>query len=230
MADLEGRELNYVKVGQEGEPCLILDQFYPSPKSLVEFAVANGGVGWAKGGYPGVRSPSPISYDRHLLGCLPEVLYEVFGFQLGGLSQIESAFSMVLTPPENLTLPQRIPHYDRCKKTDLALILYLCPDTFGGTSFYRHIDTGFEYIDAVREPEYKKSLTQRLQSNGQIPKGYICGTTELFERVFTVKAQFNRLAIYRVSSLHSGDIPPDYPFLADPYRGRFTLTSFMSEL
>lgn len=220
---------NFFAIGRELQPCLVLDDFYDEPDSLIRYAMEVGGVQLAQGGYPGVRSPAPMLYNDFLMERLPLLLKKSFNFKLDSVTQVSSAFSMVTLSPNELSVEQRVPHFDSCVYGDLALILYLCAPSYGGTNFYRHRETGFEFVDEERRAEYFSSLRRELTS-GKLPKepAYICDDTALYERVFQVPVAYNRLAIYRVTSLHSGDIPPEYQCIPDPREGRFTLTTFLT--
>ena len=136
---------------------------------------------------------------------------------------------MVTTPPEQLKLLQRIPHFDTTEKHALAAVHYLFQGDQGGTAFYRHRKTGFETIDESRTLAYYRSLES--ENNGpDLPKvsdGYIQGDTPLFEQIANPPGVFNRLVIYRRHALHSGVIPPNANLSADPTQGRLTISSFI---
>ena len=51
--------------------------------------------------------------------------------------------------------------------------------------------------------------------------------TNYFEQIGAVEAVADRLIIYQGSLLHSGIIPPDMPFSADPREGRLTANIFV---
>jgi hypothetical protein len=57
---------------------------------------------------------------------------------------------------------------------------------------------------------------------GYEPSGFIGGDSELFERIASFPAVFNRALIYRGISLHAGDIEAAFPFDPDPRKGRLT--------
>jgi hypothetical protein len=104
----------------------------------------------------------------------------------------------------------------------------LCEPTHGGTSFYRHRSSGFEYINETRSGSYLSSLEKEIKLYGMPPQPcYIKDENVFFERITSVAAKFNRAVIYRCSSLHSGDISADYQFDMNPMTGRFTIASFI---
>ncbi|WP_045861015.1 DUF6445 family protein [Teredinibacter purpureus] len=215
-------------IGDEKQPLLVIDNVFSQADSLIDYALTQQNVAPAKGFYPGMRSPSPPRYIDTLLSVAGDAIEEAFGQPATALVSSESFFSIVATPFEQLSPPQRVPHFDRPEPESLAVIHYLCGAPYGGTSFYRHRKTGYEYIDQARVEGYMTQLDKEVRTEGiGRYKGYISGDTPLFERVASYEATFNRALIYRCSSLHSGNIPDTYPFDLNPRTGRFTVTSFL---
>jgi hypothetical protein len=70
------------------------------------------------------------------------------------------------------------------------------------------------------------NINERFSSEDKYPKGYINGSTDQFEEIASFDAIFNRLVMYRGTSLHSGRIGSDYNFDPSPATGRLTITSF----
>ncbi len=219
---------NVVEIGAEGQKAIIVDNFVSNPESLIEYAIKRSLVSRAEGLYPGLRSPPPDRYPRVVFFLLSEIICDHFGLQPSDIAVVDSAFSVVATLRERLTPYQQIPHYDKPHPNEIALVHYLCDSRHGGTSFYRHRSSGYEYIDQERVVGYRGCLQQELQEVGlPQPPSYINGDTPLFERIHSVEARFNRCLIYRCSSLHSGDISSNYAFDMNPWTGRFTMTSFL---
>lgn len=216
------------KIGQEEQPLLLIDDFIPSAEALIDFAMQKGSVRPAEGLYPGLRSPAPTNYIDVINEMYADSISSFFGLAKSQFACGESTFSVVSTPVDKLSLIQRIPHYDKPYKHELAILHYLCPGTFGGTSFYRHRKTGYEFVDEQRAEGYLRTVEAQLAEEGlRDYDGYINGSTELFERIHSVEAKFNRAAIYRCSSLHSGNISSDYEFNFNPRTSRFTVTTFL---
>ena len=213
-------------VGVEKEPVIVIDNFLKDPEALVEYAVSNKSKFTRDTNYyPGLRVPCPIEYMQTVYGHLYRLMSEVFQLPQSGI-QGQSFFSIVTLQPEQLDLMQRIPHYDIADKTSLAMIHFLCSNKFGGTSLYRHKETGYEFIDSSRVEHYSNVLQKEIQSRGMPEPAYINGDSDLYERIASYGAEFNRILIYRSSSLHSGDIASDYARDADPETGRLSITSF----
>lgn len=214
--------------GNEQSPLLIVDNFVAQPEQLIADAcqqrfVANSAY------YPGVRAPAPPSYQQLLLQSLTPVLRDVFTLPAAALGFSVCHYSLVTTPPQQLKLLQRIPHFDTTERHALAAVHYLFHGEQGGTAFYRHRKTGFETIDDSRAPAYFRSM-EAENGGPNIPgpdSGYIAGDTPLFTQIAAAEGIFNRLIIYRRHALHSGSIPPTASLSADPAQGRLTISSFI---
>ncbi|MGP9802964.1 DUF6445 family protein [Rheinheimera sp. NSM] len=221
-------QLQQLYIGHEQSPLLIVDNFIAKPGMLLADAnqqrfVANSPY------YPGVRAPAPQAYQQVLLQSLAPLLSDFFALPAGKLSFSVCHYSLVTTPPQQLKLLQRIPHFDTTERHALAAVHYLFHGEQGGTAFYRHRKTGFETIDNNRAPAYFAAL--EAENDGpNIPgrdAGYIAGDTPLFTQIAAAEGIFNRLIIYRRHALHSGSIPPDASLSADPAKGRLTISSFI---
>lgn len=214
-------------IGKEQQPLVLVDDFWPEPTQLLQYALQQGAVNPATGLYPGLRSPAPPIFGQRVLAQLAPHIQHVFGLTAARIQRVDSYYAMVATPVAQLSAWQCMPHFDRPKPDDLAIVYYLCHAQQGGTSFYRHRRSGFEAITPERQAAYQRSLSDDFQQYGT-PKGYINGDNAMFARIAQVPARFNRLLLYRCSSLHSGDIATDYPFDLDPRSGRFTITAFIT--
>lgn len=221
-------QMQLLHIGNEQSPLLVIDNLLAQPELLVAHAcrqpfVANSPY------YPGVRAPAPLQYQQLLLQALQPTLLEVFALPQRPLSFSVCHYSIVTTPPTQLKLLQRIPHFDTVEPHALAAVHYLFQGDLGGTAFYRHRKTGFETIDHSRMQDYYRSLESE-NDGPNLPKanaGYIDGDTPLFEQIANPAGVFNRLVIYPRNLLHSGHIPADSPLSADPRQGRLTISSFI---
>ncbi|MBU1308999.1 MAG: hypothetical protein KKE30_05645 [Gammaproteobacteria bacterium] len=221
-------QIHCLRPGNEQSPLLIIDNFIAEPEQLLADAgqqrfVANSPY------YPGVRAPAPQTYQHVLLHSLTPLLREVFALPAGALSFSVCHYSLVTTPPQQLKLLQRIPHFDTTERHALAAVHYLFHGNQGGTAFYRHRQTGFETIDDSRAPAYFAAL-EGENDGPNIPgpdAGYINGDTPLFTQITEAEGVFNRLIIYRRHALHSGVIPHNANLSANPATGRLTISSFI---
>lgn len=213
-------------IGLEQQKVLVIDSFLENPEWLVNYCVENKSFEPPSAMYPGIRMPAPAEYFAALSNYLKPIILEVFGLDESRVKNIFSSYAMVMTPPDQLRPEQVIPHFDSNLYTDLASIYYLCDEQFGGTSLYRHIPTGYEYVDSNRMGNYMASLRESFQA-GEIERKYMDGTTKVFERIVSYRAKFNRFIMYRCTNLHSGDIEQGFRFNDDPKTGRLTLTTFI---
>ncbi|MGM8227376.1 DUF6445 family protein [Cellvibrio sp. ARAG 10.3] len=215
------------RVGQEGEPVLVIDNFLTNAESLVNYVIRFGQFQLAGPGYPGVRSPAPDKYLVALRQLLGDLIYRTFDLDEQDITGAQADFSMVMTPPQHLRLPHRIPHYDSNKRAELAAVHFLCSGPQGSTAFYRHRQTGYEFVDHSRLAHYRATLEAEVKQQGDLPARYMNGSTPLFEQIAEYGALFNRILIYPCTSLHSGNIPEDFVFDADPRRGRLSINTFI---
>ncbi|MFL6551130.1 MAG: DUF6445 family protein [Povalibacter sp.] len=213
-------------IGNEKAPLLVIDNFIADPDRLVRRAATRM---YANGGryYPGVRAEAPPSYEQLFETKLRKLLFDYFDLQGSGFRFPLCHYSVVTTPAEKLEFLQRIPHFDSVNRNGLASVHYLFKRDLGGTAFYRHRATGFEYIDESRRDPYLKTLeTEREGPNAPGPS-YINGDTALFEQIAKQDGVFNRILIYRRNSLHSGSINPDFVPDPNPATGRLSINSFL---
>jgi hypothetical protein len=212
------------RIGREQQAIAIVDGLAPDPDALRAAARASG-FGPARRHYPGLRAPLPPDYLPAVQPILAMVLREVFGIARADL--LDASFSIVATPPEALSVQQRLPHVDAVAPGRIALVHYLVPESGDGTAFFRHRATGFETIDETRAPAYFERLGAELHLHGTAP-AYVADSTPLFERIALVEGRYNRALLYRSAMLHSGAIGPDTVLTDDPARGRLTVTAFLS--
>lgn len=212
--------------GDEKSPLLVIDDFLQDPELLVDHACQQRFVRnspW----YPGVRAPAPMSFQTLFLNSLKRTLQQVFELKGSKLGLSLCQYSIVTLSPDELSLLQRIPHFDSTKRDELAAVFYLFKEDLGGTSFYRHKKTGYEYIDDERRIPYFKSLEGENGTNNIPQQGYINGDTALFKRIGEQEGVFNRLIVYRRQNLHSSSIGPSFVADADPRKGRLTISIFI---
>ncbi len=215
------------RVGAEGSPVLVIDNFAAEPQALVDHAASLAPFPPAEQTfYPGVRAPAPMPFVQGVHAYLEAALRAAFSLSDQAVVSGAWDFSLVTQPPETLTLRQRMPHIDSTHPGNLALLLYLAPGDQGGTGLYRHRATGYETITEARFDAYEASLKADLAAEGE-PHGYICGDSPIFERIADYEAVFNRLLVYRSQNLHSASLSPDFAGSPDPRTGRLTLNLFL---
>lgn len=214
--------------GKEQAPILVIDNFVAESEALLTAAKESKFIQNSPF-YPGPRAETPDSYQELILNTFTEQLVDFFELPTSNFTFSACHFSIIATPPNQLKLLQRIPHFDSLDQHGLAAVHYLFKEDLGGTSFYRHKVTGFESINEERKIEYFRSLESE-NDGPNLPKsadGYINGDTALFERISEQPAKFNRIIIYRRNSLHSGSIPKHYLSNGTSPTPRLTISSFI---
>lgn len=212
------------RLGQEGEPLVVIDDFATHPDSLRQAAVA---ASFEPAGhhYPGLRAPLPDGYFGDQFPVIAEALGRRFGPHRQ-ISVVDASFSIVTARPDALDIRQRVPHVDAYGRDRIAIVHYLSPAHRDGTAFFRHRTTGFETIDDTRAPVFFGRLQDEVAAIP--PKGYILDDTPLFERIGGAEGRYNRAILYRSQLLHSGAIAADAILSPDPALGRLTVTAFLS--
>ena len=213
-------------LGAEGAPLLVIDRLVADPERLTRRAARCYFEPKGKM-FPGIRARAPLSYENLLELVLGPLLQEHFGLRARRLIFPLCHYSLVTRPPDSLEFLQRVPHIDSTNGIGLATVHYLFRGDWGGTAFYRHRRTGFEYVDEARKAEYSQCLKEESSGSEAPDAGYINGSTPLFEQVARVDGVFNRMVVYRRNSLHSGCIESSRVPPADPRTGRLSINTFI---
>ncbi|HEV7605780.1 MAG TPA: DUF6445 family protein [Steroidobacteraceae bacterium] len=219
--------LQKLLLGREQRPLMVVDNLVASPDEWVELA-AGKLFGDVASYYPGVRAKVPLTYQRFILEQLRGSFAEFFGLDASAMRFTACHFSLVTTPAEKLTYLQRIPHVDSLLSNELAFIHYLFKADFGGTAFYRHRKTGFEYVDQARRAEYWRYVEEEQSGPDTPPSQYITTDTPLYEQIGQQDGVFNRLLVYRRNSLHSGAINRNFVVDPNPRSGRLSINGFLA--
>lgn len=221
-----GLRLQTGRIGAEGAPLLVVDQLVADPERLVRKATR---LDFSRQGafFPGIRARAPASYEVFLERLVRPLLVDFFGLQPGRLRFPTCHYSLITQPPEQLVFLQRIPHIDSASHQGLASVHYLFRGNWGGTAFYRHRATGFEYVDEQRHDSYYRQLELESRGPDAPGPGYIGEDTPMFERIGKVDGVFNRLVMYRRNSLHSATIDNFAVPPADPLSGRLSINTFI---
>jgi uncharacterized protein DUF6445 len=214
-------------IGREQAPLVVIDNLIANAGELVDLA-ASKLFGDVVSYYPGVRSKVPLSYQRFIIEQLRDVFSEYFGLTASTVRFTNCHFSLVTTPPEKLDYWQRIPHIDSVYGSELAFIHYLFKSDLGGTSFYRHRATGFEFIDLTRQADYWRIVDEEMKGPTPAEPGYINSDTALYEQIGRQEGVFNRMLIYRRNSLHSGSLGRNFVPDTNPRTGRLSINGFLA--
>ena len=227
FSSFDQSELSYL--GAERFPLMVIDNFIDQPELLL--ANASSGEDFKASPsdyYPGVRKAVSGNYAEALCFALQQVFQQNFDLAASRDPSVSlCAFSMTTTAPEQLRPIQSLPHFDNSDPLQLAVVHYLCGAEFGGTSFYRHRQTGFESIGPDRVQSYAKKLKAEVMAARFVGKTYMNGDDSWFERIGGVQAKFNRAVIFRGNLLHSGDIDARKNLSSKPLEGRLTANTFI---
>lgn len=221
-------QVSELRLGLEQQPLLCIEGCTRGIDRLKAFAVHANRFSPASNHYPGLRMPVIDIYPMAIVRFFKDAIDRNFNLDFSRVKKVESYYSIVTTRPSSLKYLQRVPHIDTASQDSLAMVHYLSDFREAGTALYRHKKTGFEYIDAERWAKYSEALSceqanfEKLQSSG-----YINESNAGYEQIAAFDAKYNRLLMYRGSSLHSGLIGPDYNFDPSPDSGRLTITTFI---
>jgi Family of unknown function (DUF6445) len=218
-------KLRVAEHGLEKQPVIIIDEFIADPERLIEDASMLSFQPIDEH-YPGIRAAVHPALVAGFTKDIAGMIADVFGLSLP-FPNIECWYSLVTTPPEALRPIQRLPHFDSADAARIALLHYLAPDGFGGTSFFRHRATGFESVTEERVEQYSAAIDADAARYGLPAAAYISGDTPVFEKIAHYEARFNRAIIYRGNTIHCADIPIGMPLSTDPAKGRLTVNTFI---
>jgi Family of unknown function (DUF6445) len=207
-------------MGREHVPLRVIDDAHPAPDSLRAAAIGQAFVRLAGDFYPGLRASAPDGYAEWLESELRVLDWP------GPCLLLRTSFAMACDDPAALAPIQRIPHFDTPDPSVVAAVHYLCEPPHSGASFYRHRRTGYERIDANRQPAWRQALVQDRTEHGLPAPVYMDGDDAGFERIGQAELRFNRLILYPANCLHSGDLGQARLDL-DAAKGRLTLTSLL---
>lgn len=215
-------------VGDEGIKIIVIDNFLNDLQSVREFARTGSKFQLdGKTAYPGVRAELPLEYLEAVISVLKPLIFKEYDVPLKLDAQVAMGYySLLTTPASDLQVIQRIPHFDNSKKFYFAILHYLNEGAFGGTGFFRHRPTRFEYISQERKEIYLQSVNTFMSSRGLPEPQYINRSTNHFELLAEVAYRPNRLVIYPGALLHSG-LVGNSDISGDPALGRLTANIFM---
>ncbi|HZC37081.1 MAG TPA: DUF6445 family protein [Sphingomicrobium sp.] len=219
------------RFGESQSPVVVIDDFSGSAENIARLGDVLAPFPALQGNYyPGVRrviaETDADAYSYVLDTCRQAAPFIGGAFEVEGFDLVEGSFSLVTVQPHALRPVQRAPHFDSTDQNYFALLHYLRVPPGSGTAFYRQRSTGIERVTEqnlatfVRAAEAIEPLLPR-------DSGYIQGSNPHYEQIGAIEAVPDRMIIYQGSLLHSGIIPPDMKFSADPREGRLTANLFV---
>ena len=215
-------------VGAERAAVIVTDDFLVDPEALLRCAQHADFDRDATSVYPGVRAPLPEYYAVPVIDAIGPLLRRVFAVPDERRPRHVGFLCLVATPPEHLSVMQRLPHFDSRNPYFFAITHYLSPGEFGGTGLFRHRPTGFESVSEDRFNDFCLAGEAWLRMHGEPPAAYTNATTDHFELYHSIDYRSNRLVAYRGCLLHSGLIEPRRDISADPATGRLTANLFLA--
>lgn len=218
-----------IKVGNDQTPVIVIDNFSHSLQDIIDDACNNQAFcGDENSYYPGIRATLPKDYVVKLLKAVYQGIYKVYNIDRRLALKIKlTYFSLISTPAEQLSMLQRIPHFDTTQPTYFAILQYLNPGEHGGTGFFRHKKTGFESIDDQRIGHYIKTCEDHMNEHGVPQARYHNDSSAQFELYDQIAYKPNRLVIYPGNLLHSTVVNLDKDIDANPKTGRLTSNVFI---
>ena len=216
-------------VGEEKTPLIIIDDFALDTGDVIDYACQSVDYGPdSTSAYPGVRGTLPRSYVRQVLNNIYRLLFQVYSVPDNlGLKTVNTVYSLISTPVDELALAQCVPHFDSNDPFYLAVLHYLNPGDFCDTGLFRHKPTGFEKITEPRLAEFIQSSKAFVETHGKPPQKYIDSSTGHFELYDRIEYKPNRLVAYPGCLLHSGLVDPARDINPDPGTGRLTANIFV---
>ena len=214
-------------IGEEKMPIVMIDNFFPEPDILLQDAAAKDFQANAPY-FPGIRAAILGAYFKPLMPGLSFLLKNVFQYA-SGIEVQEAHYSLTTTPPENLSMMQRLPHVDGGNDMKLALLHYLCGNEHGGTAFYKQVSTNYETVSAARFESFKAAVISDHERLGEPAAAYFNASDDRFEQIYKIEAKFNQAILYFGLNLHSV-LVGEKALTPDPRTGRLTVNSFFTPL
>jgi hypothetical protein len=182
---------------------IVVDDFYPDPDEVVQYASKQTFVREANVNYPGLMAPT----SRDVRPAMQQ-----FARLLGGIdikyNGLQGGFR--ITTCEDMQRRRGIVHID---SSDWSAVIHLSRTPTQGTYFYRHRRLGVDYASSADEryPDLLKAIMEDTNN------------PDAWEVTQTVPAKYNRLVIFDGKHFHSGPRELTGTSLAD---GRLTQNFF----
>ncbi len=212
-------------MGSENQPLVVIDDALAVPQNLVDLACRTPFSPPPGGFYPGLNAPLPRDYVTGLTAAVRPLMEQAFGMAASHRVELSGYFGLATEAPDTLAPIQMLPHHDSTNPCQLALVHYLPAGLQGGTGFYRQDETGFESIDGSRQPAYSAVCARQTADAGDLNR-HVGPHTPGYTLIDSVDAVFNRLILYRTTSLHSGLLETSR-LTQDPTTGRLTANIFI---
>jgi len=216
-------------VGTNKTPIIIYDDFATDTTALIGYACDDGDfVRRDNSYYPGIRAELPERYVIDVLQSIYQHICDVYDIPLHlQLEPQELYYSLITNAEADLSLVQRIPHFDTSRCYYFAVLHYLNEKPHGDTGLFRHIPTALEGINDDNVEGYLTAAQHFIDNNGEPEQGYISSSTEHYELYEKIEYKPNRLVIYPGHLLHSTLVCPQTDIDENPDTGRLTANIFI---
>jgi hypothetical protein len=220
-----------LRFGHSQSPVVVIDGFSGNGEAVAALADALAPFPPIDGHYfPGRRRViTEADAEAHAYlheACRVAAPFIGGAFAVSGFELAEGSFSIVTVKPAELVPIQRTPHYDSPEQNIFAMLHYLRVPPGSGTAFYRHRATAIERVTLANVGRFTPIARAEGLKLAE-DSGYMRGSDAFYEQIGAVEAVPDRMIIYHGSLLHSGIIPPEMSFSADPREGRLTANFFL---
>lgn len=219
-----------VEIGVEKTKVFVIDDFLLDLNPLLNYAYEYAQFSNEKTtSYPGVRAELPSVYSQVVMDFLAPLFERIYQVPRELTMTLKAAkYSQVSLIEDELQERHCLPHYDSIKPHYFAVLHYINPGDFGGTSFFHHKPTGFENIRAGQKEEYLQSATDFLKKHsGTFYQQYFTRSDLQYDCTATLGYRQNRLLVYPGSILHSVAIDPLKDISSNVKVGRLTANMFI---
>lgn len=221
--------LQILTVGVDQTPVIVIDNFAVNTDNIIEHACNDVQFKALENTfYPGIRAPLPKDYVINVLQAVYQEICRIYKIPTHlQLKPQEIYFSLITKKAEDLSLIQRMPHFDTSRPFYFAVLHYLNAGEHGNTGLFRHNPTGLEKIENHNAEMYLTSAQNFIDTHGEPSKSYITESNEHFELHQQICYKPNRLVIYPGQLLHSIIISPEHDIDPNPNTGRLTANIFI---
>lgn len=221
-------EIKVELIGHEQTPVLIIDDFAEHITNIENDALQTKFNRDKQSYYPGARAHLPREYIIPTLQAIYLQICQIYKVPTHlNLQPQASYYSLLTLDAKELSLPQRVPHFDTSKPYFFAILHYLHKGEHGATGFFREKHTGYERISDARVEGYLQATNNYIQQEGEPPQEYFTRSNGQYELYHQIAYKPNRLVIYPGNLLHSTLVRPDKDLNADPKCGRLTANLFI---
>jgi hypothetical protein len=216
-------------VGVDKTPIIVIDNFAVNTDSIINYACQSTTFNSLDNTlYPGIRAPLPKDYVINVLQAIYLEICRVYKIPIHlKLTPQEIYFSLITKASEDLSLLQRMPHFDTSRPFYFAVLHYLNNGKHGNTGLFRHKPTGLEKIENHNAEHYLNAAQHFIEVHGEPPQKYFTQSSAHFELYEEIEYKPNRLVIYPGQLLHSIIISPEDDIDENPRTGRLTANIFI---